>query len=58
MYIYMYIYIYHYITVYLHIWGVLSMGVPQNEWFVGENPGPTIIDYLVVSPFQDTPIDV
>ena len=31
----------------------IAMGVPQNGWFIGDNP--TKMDDLVVPPFMETP---
>ena len=36
------------------IWGFPEMGVPQNRWFLRENP--TKMDDLEVPPFMETPI--
>jgi len=38
----------------LHKWGFPKIGVPQNGWFIKENP--IKMDDLGVPPFQETPI--
>ena len=37
-----------------HIWGIPKIGVPQNGWFIMENP--IKMDDLGVPPFSETPI--
>ncbi len=41
---------------YIMIWIFPKIGVPQNGWFIRENPGPIKMDDLGVPLFLETPI--
>ena len=42
------------LCIYIYIYGFPEMGIPQNEWFIMENP--IKIDDLGVPPSREMPI--